>query len=473
MNLRTKFTCLLLLSTVLLHAQPKLELQTFKAGFINPVDIENNGDDRLFIVEKRGLIRIIKDDEVLSTPFLDIDTKVNSGASERGLLGLAFHPDYVDNGYFFVHYTDIAGSSVIARYQVSADNPDVAVVASEKKILTVAQPFSNHNAGDLAFGPDGYLYIPMGDGGSGGDPGNRSQTRTELLGKLLRINIDEGDPYSIPEDNPFAMDDFTLDEIWAVGLRNPWRVSFDRKTGDLWIADVGQNEQEEINYQPANSMGGENYGWRCFEGTEGFNSNNGTCLSEVESTLPAFAYGHENGNCGGSVTGGYVYRGQNYPLMYGHYIFVDYCTGQFYSVTRASSSDPWQSFTLIRGNGSEYSTFGEDANGELYVAGVSTGIIYRVTEQTLTSVEAPEWATSVLISPNPATQEANIQVDLQSPANLEISIRNQLGQIVVLKDLGTVENIATSLNLEGLANGVYFVTLRTGQQQFTQQLLKQ
>ncbi|MCB0551885.1 MAG: PQQ-dependent sugar dehydrogenase, partial [Phaeodactylibacter sp.] len=234
---------LLLLVSVFLggaiYAQPSLQLEVFASGFSLPVDIAHAGDGRLFIVEKAGRIRIIDSDgSILPQPFLDIDARVNSLASERGLLGLAFHPDYTDNGYFFVNYTNNSGDTRISRFSVSAGNANQADPNSERILLEVDQPFNNHNAGDLNFGPDGYLYIGLGDGGSADDPGNRAQNRQNLLGKMLRIDVDNGDPYSIPEDNPFAFDDFTLDEIWAIGLRNPWRFSFDRLTGALWIADV-------------------------------------------------------------------------------------------------------------------------------------------------------------------------------------------------------------------------------------------
>lgn len=380
---------LLLLVSVFLggaiYAQPSLQLEVFASGFSLPVDIAHAGDGRLFIVEKAGRIRIIDSDgSILPQPFLDIDARVNSLASERGLLGLAFHPDYTDNGYFFVNYTNNSGDTRISRFSVSAGNANQADPNSERILLEVDQPFNNHNAGDLNFGPDGYLYIGLGDGGSADDPGNRAQNRQNLLGKMLRIDVDNGDPYSIPEDNPFAFDDFTLDEIWAIGLRNPWRFSFDRLTGALWIADVGQNRWEEVNYQPPGSPGGQNYGWRCYEGSAAFNLSG--CQSSGEYTFPVQTYSNSN-SVGCSITGGYVYRGVQYPDMYGYYIYTDYCSGRFWSIA-PDGQGGWRNAELANLDNTEFVSFGEDNQGELYVAAISDGIIYKLTAP-CNSPEAP------------------------------------------------------------------------------------
>lgn len=366
-----------LLAFLPLRAQLEIELTVFASGFVSPVDISHAGDDRLFITEKDGTIRIIEGNgNVLPQPFLNIDAKVNSQASERGLLGLAFHPDYQQNGYFYVNYSNNGGNTVIARYQVSAANPNQADPNSELILLTINQPFSNHNAGDLNFGPDGYLYIATGDGGSGGDPQNNSQTRVQLLGKMLRLDVDNGDPYAIPADNPFVNDDSTLDEIWAIGLRNPWRFSFDRLTGDIWIADVGQDDWEEIHFQPASSTGGENYGWRCYEGFDTYNTNN--CGPASDYVQPVQVY-PSDGVQGCSVTGGYVYRGENYPGMYGYYFYADYCTGRFWGL-RPDGQGGWSNVELLNLSNQEFSSFGEDAAGELYVAGLGSGNIFQVVE---------------------------------------------------------------------------------------------
>ncbi len=359
-----------------IQAQAPFQLQPFASGFSEPVAIENAGDERLFVVEKRGAIQILDArGNKLATPFLDIDPQVSTG-SERGLLGLAFHPDYASNGYFYVNYTNNAGNTVISRFTRSALNPNQANPASELVILTVTQPFSNHNAGDLDFGPDGYLYIPLGDGGSAGDPGNRSQNRTNLLGKVLRIDVDGASPYAIPPDNPFVGDPTYAPEIWALGLRNPWRCSFDPQTGDFWIADVGQNEWEEINVQPASSTGGENYGWRCYEGNATYNTSG--CSGASAYDFPVYVYPHNFSTGGLSVTGGEVYRGSGNPSLDGRYFFCDYLSGNWWSLR----PDGVGGYTLDTYGAllSVVSTFGTDYEGELYVAQLTTGQIFKLVE---------------------------------------------------------------------------------------------
>lgn len=363
------------------NAQPAIQLDQFATGLSLPVAITHAGDSRIFVVEKNGTIQILAENGQLApNPFLDIDDRVNSVANERGLLGLAFHPNYADNGYFFVNYTNNSGATVIARFSVSENDPNVADPNSELILLTISQPFSNHNGGGVVFGPDGMLYIGTGDGGSGGDPENNGQTRTTLLGKMLRIDPNvEGDdpPYFIPEDNPFAMDDFTLDEIWALGMRNPWRYSFDRETGDLWIADVGQNAWEEVNLQPADSEGGENYGWRCYEGFAVYDFS-GDCNS-ITQTEPIHTYAHGGGFCRASITGGYVYRGTDFPALVGHYIYGDYCNGKIWSLV-PDGNDGWTNTELLDFNNTEITAFGENVNGELYMAAIGQGRIYRVVQ---------------------------------------------------------------------------------------------
>lgn len=361
----------------------ELMTERVASGLTAPLLVKSpDGDpDRIFIVQQGGLIRIADRNGggVYPDPFLDVSGIIRSGG-ERGLLGLAFHPDYWTNGYFYINYTDTNGATNVARYSVSADDPDVADPASGKVLLTIAQPFSNHNGGNVVFGPDGFLYIGMGDGGSGNDPGNRAQNPQELLGKILRIDVDNGDPYGIPADNPFVDDPNTLDEIWAIGVRNPWRWSFDRQTGDLWIADVGQSAREEVNFQMAASPGGENYGWRCMEGFNCTGLTGCTC-NGPELTLPIYDYSHSNSRC--SITGGYVYRGPSNPLLGGTYFFADYCTAEVWSLRYDGSQI--SEFTdrtaeLDPGNGLSIdfvSSFGEDGEGELYLVDL-TGEVYRV-----------------------------------------------------------------------------------------------
>ncbi len=370
--------CICLFIFSFLSAQLEINLEQIASGLSSPIGIEHAGDDRLFIQERSGRIRIIDGNgTLLSTPFLDINAIVHNsgGQSEQGLLGLAFHPDYANNGYFFIHYTANNDDGIIARYSVDPDDPNLADATSEVVIMTLEQPYTNHNGGEIAFGPDGYLYIGTGDGGAANDPQNFSQNRQSLLGKMLRIDIDNGLPYTIPADNPFANTDETLDEIWAIGLRNPWRFSFDRETGDLWIGDVGQGQWEEIDFQPANSAGGENYGWRCFEGNNNFNTSG--CNDMSTYTAAAVDYNHQGfTHC--SVTGGHVYRGQEFPELTGHYLFADYCSGQFWA-TKSDGNEGWDTQEIGRFSNYDISAFGEDANGEIYVARMGQGRIYKVT----------------------------------------------------------------------------------------------
>lgn len=316
---------------------------------------------RLFVVEKTGGIRIVKDGVLLPDPFLDLSAQVSSG-SEQGLLGLAFDPDYATTGRFVVHYTDVAGNTLLARYQVSAD-PDRADPASAQVILTASQPYENHNGGQVTFGPDGFLYLGLGDGGSAGDPGNRSQDLTDLLGSILRIDVRAGDPYTVPLDNPFVAQPSARPEVWSYGLRNPWRFSFDRATGDLYIADVGQNQFEEIDVSPAAAGGGkgENYGWNVLEGAHCFLE--GGC-DQTGLTLPVLEYNHTQG-C--SITGGYVYRGSAIPAIQGHYFYADLCHGWVRSFRYADGVATEETSWPTLSAGGSIVSFGEDAAGELYI----------------------------------------------------------------------------------------------------------
>jgi glucose/arabinose dehydrogenase len=316
---------------------------------------------RLFIVERAGVVRIVKDGALLPTPFLDISSQV-SLVAEQGLLGMAFDPDYASNGRFVVHYTDPLGDTRVSLFHVSTD-PDVADAGTEQVILTADQPFENHNGGEVSFGPDGFLYLGLGDGGSSGDPHGRGQDLTDLLGSILRIDVRSTTPYAIPPDNPFVGVAGARSEVWSYGLRNPWRFSFDRATGDLYIADVGQSLSEEIDVSPALEGGGKglNYGWNRMEGAHCFGVE--TC-DQAGLTLPTFEYGHGDG-C--SVTGGYVYRGGAIPDLQGQYFFADYCGGWVrsfrYSGGVATELTEWPSLSP----GGSIVSFGEDAAGELYV----------------------------------------------------------------------------------------------------------
>lgn len=349
-------------------------LETVGSGFARPLYLTYAPGDtsgRLFIVEQNGTIAILKDGRRQEPLFLDIDSRVGSRANEQGLLSMAFDPDYGDNGIFYVYYTDNGGDTVVARYWVSADNPDAADPDSEEVLLRVGQPYSNHNGGLIKFGPDGYLYVTLGDGGSGGDPLNSGQDRSTLLGALLRIDVRSGSPYVIPADNPFVGHESARPEIWAWGLRNVWRFSFDRVTGDLFLADVGQNKWEEVHFQPASSTGGENYGWNRFEGNEPY----GRGGSREGMVFPIAVYGRNEG-C--SVTGGYVYRGQQLPDLAGNYIFGDYCSGIVWTLT-PQADGTWLRTVLFNAP-PEITSFGEDADGEVYVI-LRTGTIHRITSK--------------------------------------------------------------------------------------------
>ena len=377
-----RYFILTTLSTLLLfhhaiNAQPIIELeQVSESGIGQIVGIHHAGDERIFLVVQSGIIRIMSlDGELEATPFLDIRQQVQSGG-ERGLLGLAFHPNYAENGQFFLNYTRSGGASVVSRWRVSDTDPNAGNVASEEVLLTIPQPFANHNGGDIRFGPDGLLYIGMGDGGSGGDPQDFGQDSMSLLGKMLRIDVDGESGYSVPPDNPFVENPDILDEIWATGLRNPWRFSFDALTGDLWIADVGQNAIEEINRALADSPGGENYGWRCYEGSDIFNDND--CLAADNYTFPVFEYNHNQGDR--SITGGFVYRGEDFPAMQGMYIFADFVSSRYFSL---EDTDDGFSSTIINTSGvgaGGPSTFGEDYRGELYTASYFNGAVFRIKD---------------------------------------------------------------------------------------------
>lgn len=338
-----------------------VQLVEVVGGFRRPLYVTGAGDvsGRLFIVEQFGQIHVYQNGALLPAPFLDVSSLISTRGNEQGLLGLAFHPDYAANGAFYINYTDVRGDTAVVRYTVSQDNPDVADPASAQIILQIDQPFGNHNGGHLVFGPDGYLYIGMGDGGSGGDPQGNAQNPATLLGKMLRIDVNGGEPYGIPADNPFVNDASYAPEIWALGLRNPWRYSFDRATGDLYVADVGQNVWEEVNFVPASSSGGENYGWNFLEGTHPFSG----AATPEGLMMPFFEYSHREGGC--SVTGGYVYRGQAVPDLQGVYLFGDYCSGIIWASYRDQAGN-WQTNPFLQFDDT-ISSFGEDEQGELYL----------------------------------------------------------------------------------------------------------
>jgi glucose/arabinose dehydrogenase len=367
-------------------------LPIISEGLERPTFLTHAFDERLFVTEQVGRIRIIENGQLLPAPFLDITDRVGATGSEQGLLGLAFHPNYgtpdaPGYGQFYVNYTDKMGDTHISRFSVLLDDPYTADPGSEEWYLRVDQPYPNHNGGMLAFGPDGYLYAGLGDGGSGGDPLNAGQSLTTLLGKILRLDVDTTpDEYAIPPDNPFVDDAEAMPEIWAYGLRNPWRFSFDRLTGDLFIGDVGQNMWEEVSFQPGGSAGGENYGWRIMEGSHCYDG--GAC-SPASRILPIFEYDHSQG-C--SISGGYVYRGALYPELAGNYFVADYCQGTIWRLF--PDGEGWLADLLLDSD-LIISSFGEDMHGELYTLNYGLGGVYQV----IPAAAAP--ADSVTPTPTP------------------------------------------------------------------------
>ncbi|MDB4203775.1 PQQ-dependent sugar dehydrogenase [Flavobacteriaceae bacterium] len=421
-----------------------IELEDFADGFSSPLALKNAGDERLFVVEQGGVIKIVDLNGVVNTtPFLDIQSIVNAGG-ERGLLGLAFHPGYQANGRFFVHYSNSSGDTQISEFSVSTSNPDIANPNSEVMLLTVSQPFSNHNGGTIAFGPqDGYLYIGLGDGGGGGDTDNNAQNPTLLIGKLLRIDIDtqsDGNNYGIPSDNPFIGDPNTRDEIWALGLRNPFRFTMDPETNSIWIGDVGQNAREEVN-RASLSQAGLNYGWRCYEGNTPFNTSG--CPDESELTFPVFDY---SWNGGGSVIGGYVYRGDLYADLQDVYVFGD-IDGM---ISTLDIDDNYINQGQFPGT---WVAFGQDINKELYSVNLG-GSIFKIAGGVL-SVDENQGANAI-IYPNPATNIVSIKLQTQVMEHLKIS--DIKGSIIYTE---TLQSNQKQLNTSSFAKGMYFITITT------------
>ena len=443
-------TFLLFFTSALIFAQD-VEIELFKSGFSDPLHLQHANDNRLFVVEQGGKIKIIQGDGTINAvPFIDISGLISSG-SERGLLGLAFHPDYENNGYFFVNYTNTSGDTQVSRFSVDSGNPDLADINSELQIIGYPQPFPNHNGGNLAFGPDGYLYISSGDGGSGGDPGNRAQNITLPLGKLLRIDVDNpsgGNNYGIPADNPFAGNSNAREEIWSYGLRNPWRFSFDLTENNLWIADVGQGNWEEINRVNV-SESGLNYGWRCYEGNHPYNTED--CPPQSELTFPIAEYSHANG-C--SITGGYVYRGSVYTDIEGLYFFADYCSGLIGTVDGAGNLVDHGDFS---GN---WVSFGEDVNKELYIIDIG-GTIYKIKGGEIAGTADFSLENSLVMLPNPASE--NVSFSLKNGTLETIQLFDIRGRTVFSEK--NISSTSKTIFISSLNSGVYFakITSEKGQ----------
>ncbi|WP_452223008.1 PQQ-dependent sugar dehydrogenase [Lacinutrix chionoecetis] len=457
------YTTLLFFFISLLITAQTVELTAFGPSFNNPVEMVNAGDSRLFVVEKAGVIKILNSDgTVNSTPFLDISSLVGSGG-ERGLLGLAFPPDYTTTGRFYVNYTDDSSTqtpnTIVARYTVSA-NPDVANTTGTT-LLTIPQPYSNHNGGKLTFSPnDGYLYIALGDGGSGGDPQNLAQNLNTLLGKLLRIDV-SGSAYTNPSDNPYITGG-GLPEIYAYGLRNPWKTSFDKTTGDLWIADVGQSSYEEINRVSGSGNPGDNYGWKCYEGAHPFDTTGCPPISATVQPVSEYVYGNNGSVFRCSITGGYVYRGNQYPSFAGKYFFADYCSGEIGILT--GSGNNWTMSMNLANINSSWVSFGEDNNGELYIIS-QNGSIYKLTDPLLSVDE--DSLNSFSLFPNPAKDNVTLKFATDDSFIESIEITNIQGQIV--KKIAPETSETLTISTETFSNGIYLVKINT----FTgQQLVK-
>ena len=450
--MKTKLLLLSLFITGLASSQV-IDLELVSDDFEAISEIVNAGDDRLFVVEQGGHIRILNTDgSINAADFLNVSTLV-SNESEQGLLGLAFHPDYATNGYFYVNYTNVDGDTVIARYTKSTGNDGTADPTSALIMLTIAQPFDNHNGGCLRFGTDGYLYIATGDGGSGGDPGNRAQNLDELLGKILRLDVDIPAPY-IPAENPYVDID-GADEVWAYGLRNPWKFSFDRLTNDLWIADVGQENIEEINNVEFILATGLNYGWKCYEGNVEYNTDQ--CSPLGTYTMPVAQYVHEGTNrC--SITGGYVYTGNSYPALLDKYLFADFCSGEI-GLLNGDTSITWTASF-----GENITTFGEDNDGELYI-GSGGGSVYKIVD---TTAGLNDFTNSPFaLYPNPANDEVFINSKDGIATGLA-SIFNVSGQLILEQQLvGDDSKIDTSK----LQTGVYMVKIQTSGARYNTKLV--
>jgi len=432
-----------ILSSMVLSSQ-SFVLEEFATGLTSPVEITNANDSRLFVVQQNGIIKIIQSNGTINAAdFLNISSKVIFNG-ERGLLGLAFHPQYSTNGYFFVFYNNTAGNIIVARYSVSTGNPNVADPTSEKILLNIPKPFDNHNGGSIHFAPDGNLWVVTGDGGSGGDPNNNGQNKNSLLGKMLRIDVNSAAAYNIPAGNPFVGVD-GADEIWSYGLRNAWKFSFDLTTGNVMIADVGQGAIEEINKMPITTAG-LNYGWRCYEGNSAYNTSG--CAAPATMTFPMAVYDHSGGKC--SITGGYVYRGTQYPSLQGKYFFADYCSEQI-GILDINNAITWS--TAFTGN--NFATFGEDNLKELYVAAVNNGKIYKVTTTTLGVQDAA--FNEVKIYPNPASERVFVE---------GLKDRSMTAEIVSAEGRKVLEETEldsdSGIDINGIPAGVYYINIKSG-----------
>ncbi len=443
-------------------AQPELQFKQIAQGLESPLDIKNAGDgsNRLFIVQQTGQIRIYKNGALLPTPFIDLASVVTSSGGEQGLLGLAFPPKYKQHRFFFVYYTNKSGDITIARYRAYASNPNVANPASGVILLSLPKPggFTNHNGGGMQFGKDGYLYVTLGDGGSGGDPFGNAQNGQVLFGKMLRLDVavPNAPYYKIPPTNPYVNDPNIRDEIWAMGLRNAWRWSFDRLTGDTWIGDVGQDKIEEIDFRPKALAKGSNYGWRCYEGNATYNTTG--CLDTSNYVFPIFTYNHNFTSGGYAVIGGYVYRGDSFPALKGYYICADDVISNAWLI-KSNGSGGWT--TTRQGNGipEGLAGFGEDEQGELYAASVNGGV-YMVRDKNAVKGAAED---HVVVAGNNSkvypTVVSNglVNLDLKDAFRF-VRVIDMNGTERLRKDISSTKG-TMQLRLPELENGTYVLQL--------------
>ncbi|MEP6465708.1 MAG: PQQ-dependent sugar dehydrogenase [Parafilimonas sp.] len=467
MKITYTFFTVFLFCSLYVQSQNMVALQQFSTGYNKPLDIENCGDSRLFIVQQTG--QLIISDSVgnkFSTPYLDISNRVLYNGGELGLLGAAFDPDYATNGFVYVQYISKDSTIIISRFKRNTSNPNKANASSEKIILEVSKPpFVSHNGGCIRFGNDGYLYIGLGDGGGEGDPYNLAQNKTSLLGKMLRIDVHHGNPYAIPADNPFIDSAGYKKEIWALGLRNPWRWSFDDVTGALIIADVGQDSWEEINFQQP-GKGGQNYGWRCYEGRHAYNTTG--CSPQSFYTMPVYEYPHSDvtGDC--SVTGGFIYRGTKYKSWYGKYFFGDYCSGIIKTLTLSTKQLTEQD--VYNGDDYAYTSFGEDAKGELYITNINTGVINHIVPAgSLNTIEQKN--ISVLqVDPNPSHGKISISFKAEKIQAINIVVQNMLGEVFYKQTINTINGKNTiNINLH-VPSSVYYIVVTNAAEVLSKQI---
>jgi glucose/arabinose dehydrogenase len=443
--------------TFILKAQ-QFKLAKFSSGYVRPVAVENCGDSRLFVVDEEGKIFICDSSgKRLNRPYLDITDRV-SYSGERGLLGFAFDPNYAVNGFFYVNYINKSNNTQISRFRVNPNNPNLANKNTEKFILEIDQPFFNHNGGCTRFGPDGYLYIGMGDGGSQGDPNNYAQNPMSLLGKMIRIDVHHGNPYKIPADNPFVDSTDYRHEIWALGLRNPWRWSFDDSTGDMYIGDVGQSLWEEVDIQSPGD-GGHNYGWRCYEGRHPYDTAG--CKARKNYFFPAYEYYHADSTGDCAITGGYVYRGTKYPALNGKYLFTDYCSGLFRLLTIVDGKARVK--TVYNGDDNAYVAFGEDVHHELYVCNLSDSSIYHIAYgaaqlENISTTQHSE-INNLTFSPNPSIGNINITYKSYKAKQVAIRITDVLGE-QVYADSKFAESGVNTWNIQlHIPKGNYYLSV--------------